>query len=306
MSFKVVSPGILTLIQDLGRKGFQRVGLSSGGAMDEYAFRLGNALLRNKANAAQLEITYGMLTLEVRESTSAALCGADLGATLNGKSILPWQTYALKRGDLLAFAQPKYGLRAYLAVAGGLQCDETLGSVSTVMREHVGGLDGKGEKLKKGDVLKYQPMDDHFQNRVPRHAIPDYSLTEIPLVLGYQYQQFSRIELAHFLSSTYSVSKHFDRMGYRLEGRAIRYDGEGIISEGIAYGSVQVPNDGQPIVLLRDRQTIGGYPKIGCITVLGGALLSQKVAGDRVSFAAITVEEDEQERLLFGHKLKSV
>ncbi len=306
MAFKVIQTGVLALIQDLGRRGFHAIGLSNGGPMDEYAFRLGNRLLGNDDNAAQIEITYGLFSLEATAPTTIALCGGDLGATLNGEPLLCWQTYKVEKGDRLAFQQPKYGLRAYLAVVGGFQCEPTLGSVSTVIREKVGGLTGKGEKLQKGDLIPFEAFFGTLQNNVPRFAIPDYSSKEVPMVLGYQHDQFNSIQVAHFLSSEYKVSQSFDRMGYRMEGRSIAYDGAGIVSEGIAYGSIQIPKDGQPIVLLKDRQTIGGYPKMGCVTTWGGSLLAQKMAGDKVQFSAISVEEEEQERVLFHARLDTL
>ena len=298
MAFKVIKPGLLALIQDLGRHGHQSIGLTTGGPMDEVAFRWGNALLDNDPNSAQIEITFGMFTLEAQANTSIAITGADLGATLNDKSIPPWQTYAIKKGDILAFHQPVWGLRAYLAVKGGVLCEPTLGSVATVMREKIGGLTSKGDKLKKGDSLSYHTSHDHQQRAVPRLAIPNYGNKEIPVILGYQYQSFSSLERANFFSSDYTVSSNSDRMGYRLEGKAVHTELKGIISEGIAYGAIQIPKDGQPIVLLRDRQTIGGYPKMGCVTRVGGGILAQQKPGDIIQFTPITVDQAEHERHL--------
>ncbi|GAA0237297.1 biotin-dependent carboxyltransferase family protein [Marinomonas primoryensis] len=298
MAFKVIKPGLLALVQDLGRHGHQSIGLTTGGPMDEVAFRWGNALLDNDPNSAQIEITFGMFTLEAQANTSIAITGADLGATLNDKSIPPWQTYAIKKGDILAFHQPVWGLRAYLAVKGGFLCEPTLGSVATVMREKIGGLTSKGDKLKKGDSLSYHTSHDHQQRAVPRLAIPNYGNKEIPVILGYQYQSFSSLERANFFSSDYTVSSNSDRMGYRLEGKAVHTELKGIISEGIAYGAIQIPKDGQPIVLLRDRQTIGGYPKMGCVTRVGGGILAQQKPGDIIQFTPITVDQAEQERHL--------
>lgn len=303
MAFNVIKPGLLALLQDLGRHGHQSIGLTTGGPMDEMAFRWGNALLDNNSNCPQLEITFGMLTLEAQANTNIAITGADLDATLNDKEISPWRTYALRKGDVLAFHQPIWGLRAYLAVSGGFLCDPILGSVATVMREKVGGLTGKGDKLQRGDVLPYSAYSHQPQKAVPRLAIPHYGQKEIPVILGYQYKSFSSLERANFFSSDYTVSSHSDRMGYRLEGKAIHSDLKGIISEGIAYGAIQVPKDGQPIVLLQDRQTIGGYPKIGCVTRIGGGILAQQKPGDLIQFTPITVDQAEQERHLHMARL---
>lgn len=295
MAFNVLKPGMLALIQDLGRFGYQHLGLTTGGPMDEPAFRWANALLDNPANAAQLEITFGMLKLEATKPTSIALTGADLGATLNGKGILPWQTYQIQKGDLLEFHQPKFGLRAYLAVIGGFIGEPMLGSLATVMREQLGGLNKVGKKIEKGDVLPFKATEHHEQRSVPRKALPNYEQEDIAVITGYQYSRFSGLDRARFFSSEYKLSQNCDRMGYRLEGTPVGRDQKGIISEGISYGAIQIPNDGQPIVLLKDRQTIGGYPKIGCVSLMGGALLSQKKPGDSIHFRYITLDQAEQE-----------
>ncbi|WP_425641928.1 biotin-dependent carboxyltransferase family protein [Marinomonas gallaica] len=303
MAFKVIKPGMLALVQDLGRHGYQHLGVTTGGPMDELAFRWGNALLDNDDNAAQIEITFGMFTLEAQAQTSIAITGADLAATLNDKSILSWQTYQINKGDVLAFHQPTFGLRAYLAVKGGFLIKPVLGSVATVMREKIGGLSGKGDKIAAGDSLPFQETTYHKARHVPRLAIPNYDQVEIDVVTGYQYRYFSGLDRARFFSSEYTLSQHCDRMGYRLDGTAIGRNLKGIISEGIAYGAIQVPNDGQPIVLLKDRQTIGGYPKIGCVTHCSGALLAQKKPGERIGFRYVTVDHAERERHLLMSRI---
>ena len=296
MAFNVKKSVMLALIQDLGRFGYQAAGLTTGGPMDEMAFRWGNALLNNDENASQIEITFGLFSLEAQAPTSIALTGADLGATLNGQSILPWQTYAIKQGDVLSFHQPVWGLRAYLSVKGGFLCQPTLGSTSTVVREHLGGLHGNGAKLEVGDSIAYESSNEHRQMRVPRHHIPDYSQQNIPVILSYQSADFSTADHETFFSSRYRVSSHCDRMGYRMEGTPIGKEIRGITSEGIAYGAIQIPQDGQPIVLLNDRQTIGGYPKIGCVTRAGGDLLAQRKPGDLVRFASTSIQKATTDR----------
>lgn len=298
MAFKVIKPGMLALLQDLGRHGYQHLGITTGGPMDELAFRWGNALLDNDSNATQVEITFGMFSLEAQANTSIAITGADLGATLNGNGLMPWQTYPIRKGDVLEFHQPRFGLRAYLAVKGGFLIKPILGSAATVMREKLGGLTGQGDKLAQGDLLPYTDTQHHHPRHVPRLALPNYEQVEIDMVTGYQFKHFSGLDRARFFSNTYTLSQHCDRMGYRLEGEAVGQDQPGIISEGIAYGAIQVPSDGQPIVLLRDRQTIGGYPKVGCVTSFAGALLSQKKPGESIAFRYLTVDQAEQERHL--------
>lgn len=296
MAFKVIKSGMLALIQDLGRYGYLAAGLTTGGPMDEMAFRWANALLKNDPNAAQIEITFGLFALEAQQATSIAITGADLAATLNDQPILPWQTYTIKTGDILCFNKPIWGLRAYLAVKDGITCKATLGSSATVMREQLGGLTGQGKKLEKEDLIPYRETHQHQQMRTPRQAIPNYGQRDIPVILSYQATSFSDTDKATFFTAEYTVSNHCDRMGYRMKGAGIGQNMPGITSEGIAYGAIQIPQDGQPIVLLRDRQTIGGYPKIGCTTPYGGSILSQQKPGDRIQFIQTTVEKAMLER----------
>ncbi|PPC76698.1 allophanate hydrolase [Pokkaliibacter plantistimulans] len=299
MSFEVISSGVLTLLQDGGRFGYQHIGITSGGPMDEHAAYWANHLLGNPVRAAALEITYGMLTLEARADTSFALTGADLGATLDGEAITPWRTYQIRSGSQLAFSTPERGFRAYLAVPGGFAAPERLGSCATVVREGIGGLDGQGGKLVSGDVLPFTPRLC-ADTEVPDHAIPDYVRPlEVLMVPGYQYAEFSRTEQAKFFASSYTITQNIDRMGYRLSGSAVKSSRTGIISEGIAYGAIQVPSDGQPIVLLKDRQTIGGYPKMGCTTSLAAGQLAQRGPGAEVCFTPVSLEAAEAQRLLF-------
>ena len=288
MSFKVLAPGVLTLVQDLGRTGYQHLGVTPGGPMDEIAFRWANRLLNNPADAAALEITFGGLKLEVLAETTLALTGADLDAQINDRTVESWRTYRVKRGDLLSFTRPRAGLRAYVAVQGGLQVKTTLGSCSTVTRERLGGLTGCGDPIAKGDLIPFHTSAPHTDARVPLQLQPDY--TEplcLALIPGYQIDQFSTQTQTRFFDSEYKISDQIDRMGYRLQGDPIETSCTGIISEGIAYGAVQVPADGQPIVLMRDRQTIGGYPKLGSISRLSAAALSQRAPGASVSFEPI-------------------
>lgn len=301
MSFDVIKPGMLALLQDSGRFGFQHLGITTGGPMDEHAFCWANRLLGNTPDAAQLEITFGQLALKANAPTTVAITGADLAATLNDKAIQPWLTYAIKPGDVIEFGAPKSGLRAYLAVSGGFHCEPKLGSCATVKREQLGGLSGIGEALKKGDTLPFTSNKDVIESRAPRWTIPDY---DAPLELGvmpaYQNASFSHDEQMTFYTSRYEVSQNIDRMGYRLSGTPIKSQLNGIISEGIAFGAIQIPNDGQPIVLMKDRQTIGGYPKIGCLSSLGAGQLSQRQPGQVVTFAPMDIADAEVERRLFN------
>lgn len=289
---RVLNGGILALVQDLGRFGYQHLGLSTGGAADEHAYLWANRLLGNVSGAAAVEICFGGLQLEAEISTRIAMTGADLQPTLNGEPVAGWQTLELQRGDRLAFGYAKQGIRGYLAVQGGFQIEPVFGSVSTVMREQVGGLDGKGGKLQAGDLLPCAAGDTsrHF-SLAPRYR-PDYSqpLT-LRVIEGHQRELFPAAELARFYSETYRISPQSDRMGVRLSGPALQPLADGIISEGISFGAVQVPKDGQPIILLKDRQTIGGYPKLGTVFALDAFKLAQRQPHTEVRFAPMPLHE---------------
>ncbi|MDQ2076012.1 biotin-dependent carboxyltransferase family protein [Marinimicrobium sp. ABcell2] len=291
----VIKPGILTLVQDLGRFGYQHLGLTTGGAADEQAHLWANRLLGNSAQSATLEICYGGLQLEAQVPTRIAITGADLQPTLNGQAIHTWQTHNLVAGDRLHFGHPKTGVRAYLAVQGGFTIEPSFGSVATVMREGIGGLDGKGRPLKSGDCVPCSATKPGPLMRVAPRYIPDYSqpLT-IRVIEGHQSHQFHPEDRQRFYSASYRLSNHSDRMGARLEGPALKPRINGIVSEGINFGAIQVPPDGQAIILLKDRQTIGGYPKLGTAFARDLFLLAQRQPGALLRFTPGSLEEEQK------------
>lgn len=299
---KVIKPGVLTLVQDLGRFAYQHIGLSPGGAADEHAFLWANRLLNNRPNSPALEICFGGLQLEAFAKTTIAITGAEMNATLNERSIKNWQTHTLNVGDRLKFAHATSGIRSYLAIQDGFQLQPSFGSVATVMREKMGGLDGDGSPLKADDFLPCTEHKPKLTTHVPPLFIPDY---QQPLILSVipseQTDQVDAAELEKLYHWTYRISPQSDRMGIRLEGEPIRPKLNGIISEGIAYGTIQLPPDGQPIILLKDRQTMGGYPKLGTLFVLDAFLLSQQQAHTEVRFTQMSLEEA-QEKLRYFYR----
>lgn len=287
MAMNVIQPGILSLLQDSGRLGQHRIGLTNGGPLDPEAFTCCNRLLQNPAGSTLLEISFGGLQLEARVDTFICLTGAVMNLRINGHEQPRWEVLPVKAGDTIAVEFAEHGCRGYLGVAGGFDIEKSFGSSSTVMREKVGGL--HGDKLQVGDTLPCARVQQRQRLFLPTEHQPHYQDTvTVRVIPGYQQKHFSRLQQRRFFSHSYTVSDRCDRMGYRLEGPAIECDIEGILSEGICFGAIQVPADGQPIVLLNDRQTIGGYPKIGSALSLDAARLTQLRPGGTVHFAPIS------------------
>ncbi|RUR35428.1 biotin-dependent carboxyltransferase family protein [Vreelandella populi] len=276
-SITVKQAGPLALIQDAGRFGVGHLGVTQSGAADWISYNWANWLLGNPTNSAALEIVMGgNLTLEASSNVCLALTGADLDARIDGEPLAPNACFTLKAGQCLTFRQPHAGLRAYLAFPGGLQAPEILGSRACTVREMIGGLHENGKPLQAGDQLSWQG-DTPSPRRLPDNAsLPmPQKRCQLPLVLGSQVAHFAGRSLYQAFNQPWTVDQRADRMGIRLTGHALNSKLEGVISEGIPLGAVQIPPDGQPIVLMNDRQTIGGYPRIGALTPSACALLSQ-------------------------------
>jgi len=288
--FIVKQPGLLTLVQDRGRYGAHNLGLTTGGPLDSLAYDWANRLLGNDVNASSLEVSFGGLTLESNVETVVAITGANTPCKINGDTIDQWQTHVIKMGDRIEMGFATEGVRAYLSVAGGFDIEPSFGSSSTVVREKIGGL--HGGKLQAGDVLLCQPgfvshhlkLDPAYQPAYGKEAI-------LRVVKGYQQNAFDHIQQWRFFNSDYQVTERSDRMGFRLEGEIIHSSMVGMLSEGICHGAIQIPADGQPIVLMNDRQTIGGYPKIGSVIPLDTARLAQLAPGATARFEAISIEQ---------------
>lgn len=292
--FIVKQPGILSLLQDGGRFGKHRIGLTSGGPLDRSAMRWANRLVHNPDFATALEVSFGGLELEAQVDTLIAATGGDLPLSINGEAQESWRSHRVRVGDRISLGFAQHFCRAYLAVSGGFQVEPSFGSASTVVREGIGGL--SGSRLDAGDVLPCpgdtgspclklaEPALGHYAGRYRNEV-------EVRVLLGYQHEHFSRLQQRRFFSAEFIVTDRADRMGYRLQGPQIGCDIEGILSEGICQGAIQVPADGQPIVLLNDRQTIGGYPKIGSALSLDTELLAQLLPGARVYFSPISPYE---------------
>lgn len=293
----------LCLLQDAGRFGVRHLGVTQGGALDWVSMSWANKLLNNPLDAAVIEITLGGLTLIAEADCCLALAGADLGARLDDRSIAPWRSFFVRKGQQLRFTQPVSGARAYIAAPGGFAAVDVLGSCATVGREGLGGLDGSGIALAEGDQLSYSGASFEL-HALPDHLIPDFSdQRPLDVVLGAQISQFSGLSLFDAFNSDWTLDSRADRMGMRLLGPALVYQGKPMISEGIPLGAIQVPPDGQPIVLLNDRQTIGGYPRLGALTPLSLARLAQKLPGSVVRLKAVVQEMAHREQVGFLQSL---
>lgn len=295
MSLLVLDIVGLGLIQDQGRRGFYDIGVTVGGAMDMDTHNMANCLLNNVKQAATIELSLAIAKFKATETMRLCVCGAESNLTVNGQKQALWQTFVVQAGDEIEIHLPQKGCRCYLAVAGGFDTPIIFASRSTVVREKLGGFDGA--PLRRGDELiignGQQGVPQLIKNRqYNQDSIPQYpSKIELRVVLGYQQDSFSNVEKRLFFSSVYEVSQHSDRMGYRLNGHPIACDSYKLVSEGICLGAIQIPADGQPIVLMRDRQTIGGYPKIGVVLSIDLNKLAQATPGCKVYFHPITIED---------------
>jgi biotin-dependent carboxylase-like uncharacterized protein len=302
-ALKVVRAGLFDTLQDLGRVGFMALGMPTAGAMDRVALTLANALVGNPAGTAGLEIgVMGPDLLVEADSVRVALVGPLSPALIEGpdataRPLESDRSHLLKRGQTLRVGMVEGSITAYLAVAGGFALAPFMRSLSTYARAGVGGLDGR--KLAAGDLLPLvrdaAPAGDE---RKLGHAF-DYGSGPIRIVWGPQDDYFSEEGRRTFVESEYRVSKEADRMGIRFEGPVIEHalsvdkGGADIISDGIGPGAIQVPGAGLPIVLLADRQTVGGYPKIATVASVDLPRLGRLLPGQTVRFTPITVAEAE-------------
>jgi biotin-dependent carboxylase-like uncharacterized protein len=285
--FSVLAPGILSLLQDQGRFGHSALGLTNGGPADASSAAWANRLLQNAANATLLECSVGGLTLQAQCHSYIAVTGATLPLSINGEPAELWTVHKVQPGDIIALGMVSRGLRAYLAVAGGFVVPAQFGSTATVLREGIGGLNGN--KLQAGDILPSPSVRQLPRLRLPQQLRPVFtSSVTLRLIEGYQADRFATDQRQRLYLQHYQVTAQADRMGYKLSGAAIHVEHQPLLSEGICYGAVQIPPDGQPIVLLNDRQTLGGYPKIGSVLSLDCASLAQAGAGTQVHFTAIS------------------
>jgi biotin-dependent carboxylase-like uncharacterized protein len=283
---RITKAGILTQIQDSGRVGYGDIGITQSGIADRYSGAWANRLLFDSPDAPLLEILLGGVTLVAEADSAIALTGAEALLRINGLSKPLWRTHPVQKGDTIEIGAASSGLRLYLAVKGGFGCAPMLGSCATTLKE------GLSSKVEDGDLLPCECFSPSPSAATPHDLIPQYlDVVTLRVLLGYQSDLFSPAQRRAFFSTPYQVTQATDRMGCRLQGEAVTYEGGELISEPIAYGSIQIPADGQPIILLNERQTIGGYPKIGSVIPMDCYRLAQARPGTTVAFKEIGLEE---------------
>jgi len=293
--FEVLSPGILSTVQDLGRFGCARYGVAVSGALDGFAVRVGNLLVGNDENAAVVETTLMGLRIKALRETVLAVTGGDLQPRKADGPFPMWRSCRVREGETIVFTGPASGFRSYLAVAGGIQVPTVMGSRSTNLSSGFGGFEGRA--LRAGDILAAGPVQDaeRFADRgLMADAVPGYAPPwRLRVVWGPQDDHFSEEGRQTFVAAAFTVSPDSNRTGIRLKGPVVaRKTGmeESIISEGILSGAIQVPGDGQPIIILGETAS-GGYRKIATVISADLPLLGQITPGDEVGFAAVTLEE---------------
>lgn len=288
-AFDVREPGLYTTVQDLGRPGFRSLGVPSAGAMDPAALQIANLLVGNPRHAAAIEITAPGPVLRALDRVTVAVAGADLSAALDGVEVEPGTPVTARAGQTLSFGIPRTGVWAYIAVAGGVDVPAVLGSASTFVPGGLGGAGGArlraGDILGRGEKARRFPAPGAMALDIPRAEVV------VRLIPGLQDAWFDEHARATFWDARFTVTANSDRAGTRLTGPAVRTQREEMLSDGMLPGAVQVPSGGQPIVIMPDGPTTGGYPKLGVVPTADLRLVAQARPGTHIRFAPTTVAE---------------
>lgn len=312
MGLKIISSGLLSTVQDLGRYGFQKEGVVASGAMDAYALRVANLLVGNDEGAAGIEATFLGPRIRFEADQLIAITGGDLSPAIDGEPVKMWRPIRVSKGCQLDFGAPGRGCRAYLAVSGSFELPPVIGSLSTYLRAEFGGL--KGRALKAGDCLPCPGPTDRglrlMQHLAATGPQPGSGWVQTPwttapgfysqlgetltirAIKGPEYDLFWEKSHLDFWHETYIVTSDSDRMGYRLQGPALHLrKAQEIISSAVTFGTIQVPADGYPIALLADHQTTGGYPRLAQAITADFSKLAQAPLGKKIRFQEVSLEE---------------
>lgn len=325
MSIVINRSGLLTTVQDLGRFGFRKEGIILSGSMDKFAHRISNILVGNEESDAVLEITVIGPELHINKETLISICGANLYPKINGCPIPMWRPIFIKKDSVLTFGKCQFGMRAYLSIAGSFKIKEVMKSKSTYLRAKVGGY--KGRQIEKNDILDIGEPSQiseiikrrlHANNNITKSEVswftskwfissktlPYYCDNPLIRVLkGPEYDFFTDKSKKDLFYKTFEITHHSDRMGFRLKGSSLKLEEEkSMISDAVSIGTIQVPPDGNPIVLMSDSQTTGGYPRIAHVISVDLSVLSQLKPGCHIKFSEITLEKA-QELLIEREKI---
>jgi antagonist of KipI len=298
MSITLLSNGILTTVQDLGRHGARRFGINPGGAMDTKAVRLINILLGNDENEAVLEMHFPAPRIRFEKAAVFALGGAEFGAKLDEQDAQNWRPHFAEKGSVLSFANKKMGARCYLSVKGGFAIEKWLGSAATNLKAQAGGFHGRA--LRKDDVLSFNSKlkikNSEFGFRISPSLIPIYSpFPTVRVIAGAEFEMLTPEARASFTTQNFTVGLQSDRMGFRLEGESLKLEKpHEFISSAVGFGTVQLLPDEQLIVLMADHQTTGGYPRLAHIISEDLPLVGQLGAKDGTGFQMVSIEEAER------------
>ncbi|WP_456391794.1 5-oxoprolinase subunit C family protein [Nitratifractor sp.] len=279
---RILDPGVQATFQDRGRPGYEALGITESGAADRLAYHLVNRLLENPVDAPAIEILLGRFRAEILRSCTLAIGGAETDATLEGRPIRRWSRFRAEAGQILELGFAREGQIAYLGIRGGFDAPRYFGSVSVNLREGLGKPLARNEEIDAGSLASETMLPATLAPRIaPSYGGEELILRYLP---GYQEAWFDR---ERFESAEFRIAR-YDKMGYRLQGPPILPRQRSLLSEGICYGAIQITHEGDPIVLLSERQSIGGYPKIGSILPPDGWRLSQYGAGTRIRFRCVT------------------
>ncbi|MCU6795894.1 biotin-dependent carboxyltransferase family protein [Paenibacillus sp. WQ 127069] len=293
---EIIKPGMFSTVQDLGRFDFRQYGIPQSGAMDAFSFRAANLLVGNRQNEAAVEFTLVGPKLKFLHEGVIAITGADLSFTLNGRPLALWKTIRVMPDDILQCGSARYGCRSYMAVSGGIDVPLVMGSSSTFARGGYGGFQGRS--LRTGDVLAVKTAQRVYTASTLCRVLPSKyrpvcdGNRPVRFITGPQADSFTQESMDILTTQPYTLSHDSDRMGFRLMGpKLVHTSGADIISDYITMGSIQVPGDGQPIVLMSDCQVTGGYTKIGVVAGVDLPFLAQRKPGDQVFFEIINIEQ---------------
>jgi antagonist of KipI len=307
MNVTVVRAGFLTTVQDLGRSGFRQFGVSTGGALDLHAMRVANSLVGNDEKAAGLEITQGNIRLRFQDERIISWCGGDYESRVASYSIPAGHSTVVSAEEELFIAGPRAGCRGWVAISGGIAVPPVLGSRSTDLRAKFGGFDGRA--VRDGDLLALEGnslLANGWINNLRAQRVAPWSAPRpwsqtasaspiLHIIRGTDWNRFNDVTIRRFTNETFPVSPDSDRMGVRFEGPSLsRTDNVDLISEAVAPGTIQVPPNGKPILLLGDCQTIGGYPKIAHVITVDFPAAVQLRGGDNVRFSEVSIADAHQ------------